>query len=148
MLLATGMHVSYGHKHDLTMDETTPTAYEPILSRTTTTTTTTTTINTSLSAEDESTPLIVRSEQPVDSGKILFLKNVFFNYFELLIVAQKLISCCSLINNYHILKYESQPKNLACLNGIRVLSFWWIILGHTFLFASYYSGKFSLISIN
>ncbi len=79
MLLATGMHVSYGHKLDLTMDETTPTAYEPILSRTTTTTDiiTTTTINTSLSPEDESTPLIVRSERPVDSGKILFLKTFF-----------------------------------------------------------------------
>jgi len=73
------MHVASGHKHDSTMDETTPTGFEPILTRTTTTTAietalttdtiTTTTINTSLPAEDESTPLIVRPERPVDSGK-------------------------------------------------------------------------------
>jgi hypothetical protein len=94
MLLATGMHAAYGHKHDLTMDETTPTGYEPILTRTTTTTTaietalttdtiTTTTINTSVPAEDESTPLIVRPERPVDSGKIFFFKffKIILNYW-------------------------------------------------------------------
>lgn len=54
--------------------------------------------------------------------------------------ALNLINCCSLINNYHILKFNSYPKNLACLNGIRVLSLGWILLGHTILFAVYYSG--------
>jgi hypothetical protein len=73
------MHIIYGHKHDLKMEEILPTTHEPILSRTTTTdietsvtthATTTTTINTSLLADDETTPLIVRPERPVDTGKI------------------------------------------------------------------------------
>jgi hypothetical protein len=87
MLVATGMHITYGHK----MDATSPTAYEPILSRSmtatetsiTTDTITTTTINTLLQAEeDESTPLMVRSEPAVDSGKnLIFKKKIFYvNY--------------------------------------------------------------------
>jgi hypothetical protein len=127
------MHIIYGHKHDLKMDDLPPlSATEPLLSRTTTTS-----INTASAANvvderdqstssDEITPLIARSEGKVDS------------------VAQNLISCCSLINNYHILKANSYPKNLASLNGIRVLSLCWIILGHTIIFAVYYSGNYFL----
>jgi hypothetical protein len=59
------------------------------------------------------------------------------------LAAQNLVHCCSLINNYQILKCESYPKNLACLNGIRVMSLCWVILGHTIIFAVYYSGTFA-----
>ncbi|CAF3708092.1 unnamed protein product [Rotaria sordida] len=132
ILVATGLHIAYGHKHDLTMDDTPTATYEPILSRTTTTetaplittdTTTAATINTSQieSSVDEETPLVSRPRSAVDS------------------VAQNFINCCSLISNYYILKREHQPRNLACLNGIRVLSLWWVILGHTLLFAAFYS---------
>ncbi|CAF1048354.1 unnamed protein product [Adineta steineri] len=127
ILLATGMHVLYGHKHDLKMDDAPPpnVTNEPLVSRTTiinslSTPNRTDEFNQSVSS-DEITPLIVRPEGNVDS------------------VAQNLISCCSLINNYHILKSNSYPKSLACLNGIRVLSLCWIILGHTLIFAVYYS---------
>ncbi|CAF1474248.1 unnamed protein product [Rotaria sp. Silwood1] len=127
IFVATGMHIAYGHEHDLKIDHTTTTAYEPIDSQTITTTEALiTTVTTSQSENpidehDEVTPLISRPRKAVDS------------------VAQHFISCCSLIHNYRILKRENQPKNLAFLNGIRVLSLWWIILGHTFLFAAYYS---------
>ncbi|CAF4639650.1 unnamed protein product, partial [Rotaria sp. Silwood2] len=137
ILAATGMHIAYGHKSDLKIDDTLTTTYEPILGQTTAATeplittnlVTTTTITTSqteypVNEHDEATPLISRPRQAVDS------------------VAQHFINCCSLISNYRILKRENQPKTLACLNGIRILSLWWIILGHTFLFAAYYSGKF------
>ncbi|CAF2747121.1 unnamed protein product [Rotaria sp. Silwood2] len=137
ILAATGMHIAYGHKSDLKIDDTLTTTYEPILGQTTAATeplittnlVTTTTITTSqteypVNEHDEATPLISRPRQAVDS------------------VAQHFINCCSLISNYRILKRENQPKTLACLNGIRILSLWWIILGHTFLFAAYYSGNF------
>ncbi len=140
------MHIIYGHKHDLKMDDAPPIiSIGSLMSRTTTAA-----IDSSptINRADENyqsaeiTPLIMRSEENVDSGKQkLFFKTKFdlFNYF---LVAQNLISCCSLINNYHILKSNSYPKNLACLNGIRVLSLCWIILGHTIIFAVYYSGKY------
>jgi hypothetical protein len=76
------MHIAYGHKHDLKMDEVPAAGYEPILSRTTTetetsvttNTVTTTTINTSvptdsIDEQDEETPLISHRRYAVDSGK-------------------------------------------------------------------------------
>jgi hypothetical protein len=70
------MHVIYGHKHDLKMDDTPPLIVtEPILSRTTTTTINTsptinpTNENDQSISSDEITPLIQRSEGKVDSGK-------------------------------------------------------------------------------
>ncbi|CAF2438000.1 unnamed protein product [Rotaria sp. Silwood2] len=132
ILLATGLHIIYGHEHDLKMDDEHPTVESaPLLSRTTTTHLPSE-INPiderdQSTSSDELTPLVSKSQRNVDS------------------VARNLISCCSLLNNYHILKSDSYPKNLACLNGIRVLSLCWIILGHTFIFAVYYSDNLMTI---
>lgn len=147
------MHVIYGHKHDLKMNDPVPlSTSEPLLSRTTTTMVINTISTTDQvdereqsNSSDEITPLITRSEGRIDSGKVLFIRFTGSSYS--LLVAQNLISCCSLINNYHILKSGSYPKQLACLNGIRVLSLCWILLGHTIMFAVYYSGK-NLSSLN
>ncbi|CAF1405402.1 unnamed protein product [Rotaria magnacalcarata] len=121
ILVATGMHIAYRHKHVLKMDETPATTYEPILSRTTTAVSTSQTQSSANEQENEATPLIARPQHAADS------------------MAQNLINCCSLISSYPILNREHQPKILSCLNGIRVLSLWWIIIGHTFLYAAYYS---------
>ena len=140
------MHVLYGHKHDLKMDDSPPLpTTEPLLSRTATAINTTSTNNPvdereQSTSSDEITPLIIRSEGKVDSGKD-FRSFPRLSHFSL-IVAQNIISCCSLINNYQILKCNSYPRNLASLNGIRVLSLCWIILGHTIIFAVYYSGNY------
>ncbi|CAF1020152.1 unnamed protein product [Rotaria sordida] len=132
ILLATGLHIIYGDKHDLKMnDEHSIVESEPLLSRTTTTHVSSQ-INSiderdQSTSSDEITPLIPKSQRNVDS------------------IAQNLISCCSLINNYHILKSNSYPTNLACLNGIRVLSLCWIILGHTCICAAFYSDNLMTI---
>jgi len=93
ILLATGMHIIYGHKHDLKMDDSPPIVIaEPLLSRTTT-------INASpimnpvderdqSTSSDEITPLIAKSEGKVDSGKYLFL-NKFFKFLYLFLSCTK-----------------------------------------------------------
>ncbi|CAF0782101.1 unnamed protein product [Adineta ricciae] len=135
ILLATGLHVMYGNKPNMKKNDLTPApATETLLSRTIITTDNpsssdhrTDEYNQSTSP-DEVAPLVTTSDGRLDS------------------VAQNLINCCSLINNYQILKYNSYPQKLACLNGIRVLSLCWIVLGHTIIFAAYYSGNGLLTS--
>ncbi|UJR26862.1 hypothetical protein I4U23_008173 [Adineta vaga] len=127
ILLATGLHIIYGHKQDIKMNETqTESAPETLMSRTTIVNSLSTgnradEYNQSTSSSDEIIPLVVTPKERLDS------------------VAQNLINCCSLTNNYQILKHNNYPDKLACLNGIRVLSFCWILLGHTIIFAAYYS---------
>jgi hypothetical protein len=69
------MHIIYGHKHDLKMDDPPPlSATEPLLSRTTTasinivSTTNPVDERDQSTSSDEITPLIVRSEGKIDSG--------------------------------------------------------------------------------
>ncbi|CAF3539956.1 unnamed protein product [Adineta steineri] len=125
ILLATGMHIACKEKYSLQVEDSIRSGYEPILDQTIVETETETVITTTTAATtdplDEGTPLIARPRQTVDS------------------IAQNLINCCSLTNNYQLLKNKSQPNTLACLNGIRVLSLCWVILGHTFVFAAFYS---------
>lgn len=93
ILIATGMHIIHGDKHDAKMDDTPTTAYEPILSRTThaavneplITTTTTTLIDTSvagntLDEQDEATLLIARHPRAIDSGKCISCEIQMYSF--------------------------------------------------------------------
>ncbi|XP_033120843.1 nose resistant to fluoxetine protein 6-like [Anneissia japonica] len=53
-----------------------------------------------------------------------------------IVLGQTLLSFSALTNGRKILKVNSKSGQLDCLNGIRVLSMWWVILGHatSFLF--------------
>ena len=78
--MATGLHIAYGHRHDLKMETIQTTSSMPVLTRTTTATTTVVPadgdndereqfINQSVSS-DEGTPLIGRTLRgSVDTGK-------------------------------------------------------------------------------
>jgi hypothetical protein len=77
------MHIIYGHKHDLKMDDA-PLSItsEPLLSRTTTSINISPTMNPvdehdQSTSSDEITPLITRSEGKIDSGKS-FISTEFF----------------------------------------------------------------------
>ncbi|CAF4443068.1 unnamed protein product, partial [Adineta steineri] len=90
ILLATGMHIACKEKYSLQVEDSIRSGYEPILDQTIVETETETVITTTTAATidplDEGTPLITRPRQTVDS------------------IAQNLINCCSLTNNYHLLK--------------------------------------------
>ncbi|UJR22251.1 hypothetical protein I4U23_025312 [Adineta vaga] len=127
ILLFTGMHIAIGHQYTLENSHNIRSGYETLVDQTTTTTaegdmSITTTTAHPIEEHDEEIPLIVRPEQISDAR-----------------MGEKLINSCSLINNYRSMKKLSQPETLACLNGIRVLSLWWIILAHTFAYAAFYS---------
>ena len=96
ILLATGIHITYGHKHDLKKKNPSTAGYEPIISQTITeaiedltetNTDHTTTVNTSLhenpvDEQDESTPLISQPQRATNSSNfsIVFHFKVNFNY--------------------------------------------------------------------
>ena len=87
IFLATGLNTAYGRRHDPKLEESRSNDDEPIVSRMitatdtsiTTNTVTTSTVNTLLPAEDETAPLIYRTEAAVDSGKISF-SDILMNH--------------------------------------------------------------------
>ncbi|XP_033118022.1 nose resistant to fluoxetine protein 6-like [Anneissia japonica] len=60
------------------------------------------------------------------------VKNIKPEHEEFIV---KFLLCFSLlINGSKILKAKQGEGSLGALNGIRVLSLWWVILGHTYIF--------------
>jgi hypothetical protein len=157
ILLATGMHLINESRSMSRTTNNLSIVAEPLWSRTITTTDTSVSIKTSSVAaltdereqsmgSDEATLLTNNtSTKSIDLGKlnstIDLCSSYIHTYDRFVVVAQKLILCCSFVHNYRLFTSESYPKNLACLNGIRVLSFVWIVLVHTVIFAVYYSGE-------
>ena len=78
---------------------------------------------------EENTPLSSQSTATSPNKK----KNVdIFSSFEKHL---KFITAFSIIKNLGIILSTKQPLNaITCINGIRVISTFWIILGHTFLY--------------
>ena len=78
---------------------------------------------------EENTPLSSQSTATSPNKK----KNVdIFSSFEKHL---KFITAFSIIKNLGIILSTKQPSNaITCINGIRVISTSWIILGHTFLY--------------
>lgn len=86
-------------------------------------------------ASDETTPLVTNTRQNYRTVRAVLmrirLKDGIMKYF---------VQFGSLKGNYSIVTRELQAPNLVVLNGIRVLSLFWVILGHTVLFSALYSG--------
>ena len=62
----------------------------------------------------------------------LFCLIVFFIYTD---VVAKFFLCFSLIQNTNrILSTKVPPGAITSINGMRVLSMWWVILGHCYAF--------------
>jgi hypothetical protein len=60
--------------------------------------------------------------------------------------AKVLISFSAITNGQKILTVGNIKKDISCLHGIRVLSMWWVILGHSYAFSMYNMGKCVKIS--
>lgn len=81
ILAATSLHAIYGHRFDVNLEVVPTPDHETIVERTitatdssvTTETVTTAIINTTISEDDESTPLIIRPKPAIDSGRTLIL---------------------------------------------------------------------------
>ena len=57
----------------------------------------------------------------------------------------RFLKCFSLQKTMNtIFSMETKPGQILCLNGIRVLSINWVVLGHTYIFSLSYTGGFYL----
>lgn len=105
----------------------------PVITQTVTQTETLTDI--SELASDETTPLVTNTRQNYRTIRAVLikmrLKSGIMRYF---------VQFGSLKRNYSIVTDEQRSRSLAFLNGIRVLSLFWVILGHTLLFSALFSG--------
>ena len=51
-------------------------------------------------------------------------------------IASRLLKCFSLTSNLtKLLDSKQSDRSITCLNGIRVISMMWVIIGHTFIFS-------------
>ncbi len=50
---------------------------------------------------------------------------------------QTVVKCFSLESNMaKLFDSKQSDRSISCLNGLRVISMMWVVLGHTFAFAS------------
>ena len=53
-----------------------------------------------------------------------------------------------LSNGEKMIKTDSTPLGMECLNAMRVLTMGWVVLGHTALYTLNYSGKVRKSTVN
>ncbi len=58
-----------------------------------------------------------------------------------------LTSFSILSNGEKMVKMDSTPKGMGCLNGMRVLTIAWIVLGHDYLIFGSYLSKFQILPL-
>ncbi len=72
-------------------------------------------------------------------------KNHLVDFFFCTDLKNELLMSFSLISNIKkMVSTSATPKGMECLNGIRVISIAWVILGHTYVTVFAYTSKHSL----
>ena len=58
----------------------------------------------------------------------------------------QILQSFSFISNMRkFVNMTSTPKGMECLNGIRVLSMSWVILGHIYPFLNFFTSKYAIL---
>jgi hypothetical protein len=78
----------------------------------------------------------VSNAKPADSQVLPIEKNVVYKIFA---------SFSAYRNTANLFKITKNPNAIDCLNGIRVLSIFWVVLGHHYLLADSVAGKTSFL---